>query len=142
MKYRIKVEPAEDYNPEFPIPEMLAEGFQVDGFLVLGYRDGEDEKCLRAIHGASVEDIKDLLEVEEDEVSCAVRAACALMDGEDKADRIIEHAAMKKAHRDLAKFIEQNDMPLINVDGDTMKSKIVKILKNDPPWPGEEGTET
>ena len=86
-KYICKVLPAEECNEDFAPDRDMIEGVEVDGFMLIGWRNREP--YFESIMGISIEDLKKWIRKREPGAQ-KVRAACAMAEGEIRAVEITE----------------------------------------------------
>lgn len=86
-KYVITVQPGDSCNPEFAPDKEMMEGIEVDGFVLIGFKDRKP--CFESIMGISTSDMSKWVRGKERGAQL-MRAACAIAEGEIRAKEILE----------------------------------------------------
>ena len=86
-KYICKALPTKECNEDFAPDKDMQDGFEVDGFLLVGFRNGA--ACFESMMGISVDTLSKWLR-RQSVGGNKIIAACAIAEGEIKAKRIIE----------------------------------------------------
>ena len=86
-KYICKVLPAEECNEDFAPDRDMIEGVEVDGFMLIGWR--EREPYFESMMGISIEDLKKWIR-KRGPGAQKVRAASAMAEGEIRAMEITD----------------------------------------------------
>ena len=86
-KYICKVLPTEDCNRDFAPGRELEKGVEVDGFIMIGFKDGK--ACFESMMGISISNISDWIR-RNGPGGKKIRAACAIAEGEIRAKEITE----------------------------------------------------
>lgn len=85
-RYTIKVEAAEGCNQDFSPDEELREGVNVDGFALLGLRNGHPGVVV--IYGVTTMDLATVIGADASEGGSVIRQAAAIAEGIRKAKEI------------------------------------------------------
>lgn len=86
-KYICKVLPAEECNEDFAPDRDMIEGVEVDGFMLIGWRDRKP--YFESMMGVSIEDLKKWIRRKSPGAQ-KVRAASAMAEGEIRAAEIVD----------------------------------------------------
>ena len=86
-KYICKVLPTEKCNEDFAPDADLREGIEVDGVVLIGFKDGK--VLFEAIMGISMEKISKWIR-NQSKGGKLIRAACAIAEGEIRAKEMLE----------------------------------------------------
>lgn len=86
-KYICKVLPAEECNKDFAPDRDMIEGVEVDGFMLIGWRDRKP--YFESMMGVSIEDLKKWIRRKSTGAQ-KVRAASAMAEGEIRAAEIVD----------------------------------------------------
>lgn len=86
-KYICKVLPTEECNEDFTPDEDLRKGVEVDGYMLIGFKDGK--ASFETIMGISVDIISKWIR-KQNKGGKLIRAACAIAEGEIRAKEILE----------------------------------------------------
>lgn len=86
-KYICKVLPAKECNEDFAPDRDMIEGVEVDGFMLIGWRDRKP--YFESMMGISIEDLKKWI-WQRGPGAKKVRAASAMAEGEIRAAEILE----------------------------------------------------
>lgn len=86
-KYICKVLQTEDCNRDFAPGRELEEGIEVDGFVLIGFKDGK--ACFESMMGISISNLSDWIR-RNSSGGKNIRAACAIAEGEIRAKEILE----------------------------------------------------
>lgn len=86
-KYICKVLPAEECNEDFAPDRDMIEGIEVDGFMLIGWRDRKP--YFESMMGVSIEDLKKWIR-RKGPGAQKVRAASAMAEGEIWAAEIVD----------------------------------------------------
>lgn len=86
-KYICKVLPTEKCNEDFTPDADLREGVEVDGYMLIGFKDGK--ASFETIMGISVDKISKWIR-NQSKGGKLIRAACAIAEGEIRAKEILE----------------------------------------------------
>ena len=86
-KYICKVLPTEDCNRDFAPDRELEEGIEVDGFVLIGFKNGE--ACFESMMGINIGNMSDWIR-RNGPGGKKIRAACAIAEGEIRAKEITE----------------------------------------------------
>lgn len=86
-KYICKVLPTEECNEDFAPDRDMIEGVEVDGFMLIGWRD--KQPYFESIMGVSIGDLKKWIR-RKGTGAQKVRAACAMAEGEIRAVEIVD----------------------------------------------------
>ena len=85
-KYTIKVEAGEGCNQEFSPDEELREGVNVDGFVLLGLRNGQPGVVV--LYGVTTYELATMIGADTSEGGSVIRQAAAIAEGIRKAKEI------------------------------------------------------
>ena len=85
-KYTIKVEAGEGCNQEFVPDEELREGVNVDGFVLLGLRNGQPGVVV--LYGVTTYELATMIGADTSEGGSVIRQAAAIAEGIRKAKEI------------------------------------------------------
>ena len=86
-KYICKALPAEECNEDFAPDRDMIEGVEVDGFMLIGWRDGKP--YFESMMGVSIEHLKKWIRLKGPGAQ-KVRAASAMAEGEIRAAEIMD----------------------------------------------------
>lgn len=86
-RYTIKVEAGEGCNQEFVPDEELREGVNVDGFALLGIRNGKPDGVV-VLYGVTVMELATAISTDRSGGSSVIRQAAAIAEGIRKAKEI------------------------------------------------------
>ena len=85
-RYTIKVEAGEGCNQEFVPDEELREGVNVDGFVLLGLRNGQPGVVV--LYGVTTYELATMIGADTSEGGSVIRQAAAIAEGIRKAKEI------------------------------------------------------
>lgn len=103
-KYIIKTELAPEYdNAEYEALRPATKECDVDGFFLITLREGESYGV--SMFGMSTMDLAKAFKDDGSEASVAIRAAFAIAEGMEKADRIQEEVRKRNVAKELADLL-------------------------------------
>ena len=85
-RYKIRIEPTEECNPEYGPDTDLMNGMDVDGFIMIGFKD--KKPYFESIMGISVADIKNWIRKRQKGAQL-MRQGVAIAEGEIRAEEIM-----------------------------------------------------
>ena len=106
-KYTIKVEAAEGCNQDFIPDEELREGVNVDGFALLGIRNGKPGSVV-VIYGVTVMELATAIGTDGSEGSSVIRQAAAIAEGIRKANEIKQQDDRNRSAGELIRKLFNN----------------------------------
>lgn len=86
-KYICKILPTEKCNEDFFPDEDLRDGVEVDGYMLIGFKDGKPS--FETIMGISIDNISKWIR-NQSKGGKLISAACAIAEGEIRAKEILE----------------------------------------------------
>ena len=102
-KYKITIRSNGDINPEFDLDEALKAGMDVDGFLLLAFKNGAPyATCLM---DCSTLEIAEVIAGDNSEGSSVIRQAAAIAEGLQKAKEIYKKDNMNSVAKELAEML-------------------------------------
>ena len=102
-RYRITVNSTGNGNPEFDPDEKLRNGMDVDGFMLLTFRNGEPHGQI--LMGVSVYELARGLAIGNTEADSAIRQATVIAEGLRKAEEIEKQDRRDRHARRLADML-------------------------------------
>lgn len=105
-RYTIKVEAAEGCNQDFSPDEELQEGVNVDGFALLGLRNGH--LGVVVIYGVTTMDLATVIGADASEGGSVIRQAAAIAEGIRKAKEIKQQDDRNRSAGELLRKLLNN----------------------------------
>ena len=102
-KYKITIEGTGNNNPEYDPDEVLKRGMDVDGFLLLTFKDGNLHST--SLMGCSTLEIARLFASDKSEAGSVIRQAMAIAEGILKAEEIKKTEDRNTMARSLAEML-------------------------------------
>ena len=102
-KYKITIRSNGDINPEFDLDEALKAGMDVDGFLLLTFKNGDPYAT--SLMGCTTFEIARAIASDMSEGGSAIRQAAAIAEGLQKAKEIYKKDNMNSVAKELAEML-------------------------------------
>lgn len=102
-KYKITIRSNGDINPEFDLDEALKAGLDVDGFLLLTFKNGEPYAA--SLMSCTTLEIARAIAGDMSEGGSAIRQAAAIAEGLQKAREIYKKDNMNRAAKEMAEML-------------------------------------
>ena len=102
-KYKITIRNNGDINPEFDLDKDLKAGIDVDGFLLLTFRNGEPYAT--SLMSCTTFEVARAIADDMSEGGSAIRQAAAIAEGLQKAKEIYKKDNMNSAAKALAEML-------------------------------------
>lgn len=105
-RYTIKVEAAEGCNQDFSPDEELREGVNVDGFALLGFRNGHPGVVV--LYGVNTMELATAIGTDASEGGSVIRQAAAIAEGIRKAKEIKQQDERNRSAGELLRKLLNN----------------------------------
>lgn len=102
-KYKITIEGTRNNNPEYDPDEVLKRGMDVDGFLLLTFKDGDPHST--SLMGCTTLEIARSIAGDKSEAGSIIRQAFAIAEGIMKAEEIHKRENSNRMAKELADML-------------------------------------